>query len=94
MTPQYYDLGYLSRGETVVVSLSGSAAFVRLLDNDNLLRYKGGQQHHYCGGQATQSPVKLDVQYFGHWHVAIDFGEFNGIVKSSVQVVPYGAKPL
>jgi len=88
MEPQYYDLGQLFGGETVIVSLSGTAADVRLLDSHNLAVYNNGGQPDYCGGWTTQSPARLTAAYAGHWHVLVDFGEYNGVVKSHVQVLP------
>ena len=88
MKSQYYDLGQLFGGETVIVSLSGNAADVRLLDSHNLEVYKNGGQPDYCGGWTAQSPARLTVGYAGHWHVLVDFGEYRGVVKSHVQVLP------
>jgi hypothetical protein len=67
---QHYDLGHLKRGSTVVVTLSGSRANVRLLDSSNFNGYRNGRQHRYLGGLATQSPVRLGVPSDGRWHVA------------------------
>jgi hypothetical protein len=83
----HYDLGMLSGGEIVVVSLEGTAANVRLMDSINFSAYRSGGQHQYFGGHATRSPVRLQVPSAGHWHVAIDLGGYRGSVRSSVQVL-------
>ena len=44
------DLGYREVGDIVDVTLSGSAANVRLLDSGNLDRFRRGQQHRYLNG--------------------------------------------
>lgn len=46
----HYDLGQLTAGQIVEVTLSGSAANVRLVDSSNFSSYKPGQQHRYHGG--------------------------------------------
>lgn len=40
---QQFDLGHQKRGATVVVTLQGNAANVRLLDSSNLNSYKGSR---------------------------------------------------
>ncbi len=40
-----YDLGQKQGGEVVEVSLSGSAANVRLMDSSNFQSYRAGRQH-------------------------------------------------
>jgi hypothetical protein len=42
-----HDLGHRRGGEIVEVTLSGSAAKVRLMDSSNLSSYKNGRQHRY-----------------------------------------------
>jgi hypothetical protein len=83
----HYDLGNVSQGRTAVVSLSGSAANVLLLDDLNFRRYRSGQQYNYKGGYVTQSPYRVTVPSSGHWHVVINLGGYSGSVNSSVQVV-------
>lgn len=82
------DLGQRKRGEIVEVTLSGSAANVRLLDSSNFSAYKQGRKHRYYGGLVKRSPVKLQIPRSGHWHVAIDMQGLRGQTKASVQVLP------
>jgi len=49
----HYDLGNRKRGEIVEVSLTGSAANVRLMNSSNFNSYRRGKQHRYIGGLAT-----------------------------------------
>jgi hypothetical protein len=51
---QQYDMGHLKAGQIVEVTLSGSAANVRLLDSSNLSNYKNGRPHRYYGGLAKK----------------------------------------
>ena len=87
----YYNLGHVERGSVVVVTLSGSAANVRLMDGSNFSSYKSGRQHRYVGGLAKRSPVRLPVPHSGTWHVAVDMQGLRGSVRSGVPVVPGAA---
>ena len=46
----HWNLGHRGRGDVVVVTISGNAANVRLLDSSNFQSYKSGRQHRYYGG--------------------------------------------
>lgn len=84
----HHDLGRRFEGETVEISLSGSAANVRLLDSSNFGSYRNGRDHRYLGGLAKQSPVRLQIPSSGHWHVAVDMMGLVGNVRSSARVLP------
>lgn len=90
----HYDLGHLKRGSTVVVTLSGNAANVRLLDSTNFNSYRQGRQHRYYGGLAKRSPVRLAVPHDGRWHVTVDLVGLGGSVRSGIQVEPPPPAPL
>ena len=83
-----HDLGYRKQGEVVEVTLSGSAANVRLMDSSNLSSYKNGRQHRYCGGLVKRSPVHLAIPHSGHWHVTVDLQGMRGSVRSTARVLP------
>ena len=90
----HYKLGNQSRGTAVKVTLSGSAANVRLLDNSNFQKYKQGRQHQYYGGLIKRSPVRLVIPHSGHWHVTVDLQGLGGKVRSSIQILPDPLPPL
>ncbi len=90
----HHDLGNRKSGELVEVTLSGSAANVRLMDSSNLSSFKSGRNHRYYGGLARQSPVKLQIPHSGHWHVTVDMQGLRGNVRSSVRVLPSALPPL
>ena len=90
----HHDLGQCNGGEAVEISLSGNSANVRLLDNINLNSYRNGRQHTYYGGQARQSPVRLQIPYSGHWHVVVDLQGLGGSVRSSVRILPGALPPI
>jgi hypothetical protein len=84
----HHDLGQRKSGEIVEITLSGSAANVRLMNSSNFQSYRNGRKHKYGGGLATKSPVRLQIPHSGHWHVAVDMTGLRGSVKSSARVLP------
>lgn len=83
-----HDLGHRRRGEIVEVTLSGSAANVRLMTSANFNSYRNGRQHRYHGGLARQSPVRLAIPHSGHWYVTVDMQGLRGTVRSSARMLP------
>ena len=91
----HYDLGYQERGTVVEVSLSGSAANVRLLDSSNFQSYRSGRSHQCYGGLITRSPARLVVPHSGSWHVTVDLQGLRGQTRSSIRLVsPTALSPL
>ena len=89
------DLGHCQAGDMVEITLLGSAANVRLLDNSNFHAYRNGRQHRYYGGLAKQSPVRLQIPGAGYWHVTIDMQGLQGTARATVRVIPaYSLRPL
>jgi hypothetical protein len=89
-----YDLGTLRGGEVVEVTLSGSAANVRLMDSSNLSAFRAGRRHRYFGGHVNRSPAHITVPHSGHWYVTVDLGGYRGSVRSSVRVLPGRLAPF
>lgn len=88
----HHDLGHRSSGDIVEVTLSGSAANVRLMDSSNLTKYRAGKDHTCYGGLVKRSPFHIKIPRSGHWHVAVDLlGLRGGRARSSVRILP---KPL
>ena len=88
MQYQDYDLHQCSRRERVQVTLSGSAANVRLMDSSNYNNYKYGRRHSFYGGLMRRSPAVLTIPRTGHWYVTIDLGGLRGTVRTSVRKLP------
>lgn len=88
--PKYsvYDLRHLKAGSTVVVSLRGSAANVRLMTASQYQAYRNGRRHRYIGGLAKHSPVRLGVPRDDHYYATIDLMGLRGRTSSSVRVEP------
>jgi hypothetical protein len=84
----HYDLGRKERGQVIEITLSGSAANVRLMDSSNFQNFRNGRQHRYQGGLAKQSPVRLVIPSSGSWHVTVDMQGLRGTVRSSVRTLP------
>ena len=91
----HYKLGHVASGTVVEVTLKGSAANVRLMDQSNFNNFKAGRQHRYQGGLVTRSPIRLQVPRSGTWHVTVDMQGLRGSARSSISVIPAAAlKPL
>jgi len=90
----HHDLGYRTGGEIVVVSLSTSPAFVRLMDTHNFQQFEAGKKHSYFGGHVDTSSVRLQIPHAAHWHVTLDLKGNPGSVRSSVKVFPRSLSPL
>ena len=91
----HYRLGHVAGGSVVKVSLRGSAANVRLMDQSNFNNFKAGRQHRYDGGLVTKSPFRARVRRSGTWHVTVDMQGLRGTVRSGVRVIPPEAlRPL
>ncbi len=82
-----YDLGNLTRGSTVVVTLRNHAN-VQLMTSTDYNNYKAGRQYRYHGGRVTRSPFRIAVPSNGHWVVAIDLGGHMGQIMASVAIQP------
>lgn len=85
---QHYNLGYQAPGSTVVVTLSGNRANVRLMDGPSFASYQRGGQYSFFGGQAQSSPVRLGIPSAGNWHLVVDLIELGGTVRSGISVEP------
>jgi hypothetical protein len=85
-----HDLKQQPAGATVVVTLQGNAANVRLMDSTNFRAYKAGRQHRHYGGLVKRSPVRITIPRRGHWYVTVDLMGMgaNARVRSSVRVEP------
>jgi hypothetical protein len=89
-----YDLKQQPSGATVVVTLSGSAANVRLMSATDYSAYKAGRRHHYIGGLARKSPVNLRIPRSGHWYLTVDMAGLRGTVRSGVRIEPPALPPI
>lgn len=81
------DLGQGKRGEIVEVTLTNGAN-VRLMSSSDLSNYRNGRRHHYIGGLAKKSPLRLQIPSNGHWHVAIDTVGLRNGTKASARILP------
>ena len=90
----HHDLGHQDSGSLARVTLNGSAANVRLMDDSNFRSFKAGRRHSYRGGLAQRSPVDLAIPHSGRWHVTVDLGGLRGNTRSAVEVLPGALTPI
>ena len=88
MNYTHYSLGNQQRGNVVEVTLSGSAANVRLLNSSNYQNFRNGRRHSYYGGLMKSSPANVTIPSSGTWHLVVDMQGLRGRVKSSIRVMP------
>lgn len=88
----HWNLGHRDSGDVVVVSLSGSAANVRLLDSSNFQSYQAGRRHRYYGGLITRSPAEIPIPRSGVWHVVADMQGLGGQPRIGIQVAPRASR--
>jgi hypothetical protein len=68
-----FDLKQLQAKSTVVVTLKGNAANVRLLDSSGYSAFRNGRRHNvHGGGLVKRSPHRMVVPRSGHWYVTVD----------------------
>lgn len=81
----HYDL-QLDSGDIVEVKLDKQAN-VRLLDDNNYMKYKRGEKHAFYGGLAKVSPIRITPPHSGQWNLVIDLGGYTGSVNVAVNVL-------
>jgi hypothetical protein len=90
----HYDLGQRQRGAAFRITLSGSAANVRLMDSSNFSNYKNGRRHSYHGGLMKKSPADFVIPRTGRWHITVDVAGLRGSTRSSIRQLPAALPPL
>lgn len=90
----HYDLGQQPRGAAFRITLSGSAANVRLMDASNFSSYRNGRRHSYHGGLMKRSPADFVIPRSGRWHITVDMAGLRGSTRSSIQQLPEALPPL
>ncbi len=87
-----FALGFREMGTAVTITLQGTEANVKLMDDVNFSKYRAGGKHTFYGGHYKQSPVHLTVPHVGTWHVTVDLGGYAGSVRAAVNVVAPGPR--
>lgn len=80
-----FDLGHLSGGDVVTVSISGVESDVMLMTASDVHRFAGGGRVAYWGGHYRTSPAEIGVPSTGAWHVVVVPGP-GGRVEANVSV--------
>ena len=75
------------KADEVVQVVLRQPSYLRLMDDDNYINYRRGDQYRYHGGMASGSPAVIKPPTPGAWHLAIDLGGEDGDVKATVHIV-------
>lgn len=88
MEYKYVDLGPVSAGSVVIMTISGTECNARLLDETNYSKYRRGQSFRGVMVHTQQSPVRLRVPTSGHWYAVADLGAgVSGRLGMSAKVI-------
>ena len=85
-----FDLGKVDAGKTVQVSLSGSIANVRLINNKNIYDYEHGHDYESTGGLADKALIDMKIPSKDHWFIVIDMEGLRGVegkIDATVRVL-------
>ena len=87
---EHYDLGFVFIGydelKIVEVTLNFSAN-VYLMEDSDFMDYLNCRNFSYYGGRASQSPYRIKIPTFGHWHLVVDDGPGGlGGIRSSASI--------
>ena len=85
-----FDVGKLDTGRTVQVTLSGSVANVRLINNTNMYNYEHGREYSSIGGLVKKAMIDIPIPKYDHWFVVIDMKGIKGTdgkIDASVRVL-------
>jgi hypothetical protein len=88
MKRQAHDLGQLSAGQVVRVTISGTEINLVLLDPINKSHYLKFKPYKYFGGHFKGSPARIVVPRDGHWYLGVDFGGASGSANYKIAVLP------
>lgn len=83
----YKDLGILSGGTTVEVTLR-NAANIRLMDEVNFRAFRNNGSHRAVAHYVKQSPYLVTVPNAGHWYIVLDLGGASGRIEYSIRLLP------
>jgi hypothetical protein len=72
---------------TIRVVLTGSPAWVRVMDDYNFQLYQAGAKYQFYGGYYAQSPVLIRPPNAGKWNVVVDLNNGPGNTQATVQLV-------
>jgi len=75
------------QGDIIHVTLRGTEANVRVMDDINFHAFQSGRQHRYAGGHFKSSPVNIPAPSSGKLNVVVDLGGYAGRLEASVRVI-------
>jgi hypothetical protein len=80
----------LNRGDVVVVQCDHPCN-IRLIDDENLPRFKSGQRYAYLGGFYKILPARIVVPKGGYWNLSVGLGD--EAARANCQVNYVGVSP-
>lgn len=81
-----YDLGPAAPGQSIVITITRSVN-VKIMDEENYLRYKADEDCKAFSGRLHASPYRFAVPYEASWHVVIDPSTYSGIAEFNVRLM-------
>lgn len=81
-----YDLGVAGPDKSVVITITRSVV-VRIMDHDNYMLYKAGDDCKAFAGRLTSSPYRFALPRVAHWRAVIDPSTYSGIAEFNVRLI-------
>ena len=86
MTQHLHQYLSLQKTDKVQVNLKGQAN-VMIMNDENYLLYRNGDDFDYFGMLAKRSPCILGVPGAGHWHLVIEQANPTQDIMAHVQII-------
>jgi hypothetical protein len=85
-----FDLGKLRKGRMVQITMTGVAANIRLLNNENMYNYEHGHEYSCTGDLVRTALTEMRIPRDDHWFIVIDMEGIMGAegrIDASVKVL-------
>ncbi len=77
--------GYFKKGDILSIKVDRKVN-IRVMTEENFIKFKNGQAYSYFGGEFSTSPINLPIPKTAHWYIVIDLGGQSGILSYSIKV--------
>ena len=74
-------------GDRIRVYLTGNAANVLVMDDENFQNYRNGLPYRYYGGYYRRTPAIIKPAVYGDLNVVVNLGGYAGNLGAVVQVL-------
>jgi hypothetical protein len=75
---------WLNQGDMVIVECDQKCN-IRIADDQNFEKFRGGQEHRYYGGFYRILPARIVIPKSGYWNVIIDLGGRRATAKYRIR---------